>query len=243
MWNKLKDIGVSETTLSLQQKEALNEQGYLVLPDVVESGWLAELREEFERAAREEKMAGGKEGGTRHIAKLEFRGEPFWRIMRHPLLLAAAWETLQRPFRSDGVDGRDPRAGHGLQGIHQDAPPRAPSAPFTLLNSLWLLDDFTPENGATRVVAGSHRLAGKPLKIASEPTKSYPGEVVVTAKAGSVLIFNGHLLHGGTQNRSGCSRRVLRSGAVPRDQIRNWGYEPPTIEKPLPPAVQFLLEL
>ena len=39
---------------------------------------------------------------------------------------------------------------------------------LVVANSLFLLDDFTKENGATRVVPGSHRFNAHPSKILSE---------------------------------------------------------------------------
>lgn len=45
------------------------------------------------------------------------------------------------------------------------------------------------------------------------PTQ-HPGEVVITGRAGSVLLFNGHLLHSGRKNTSGVSRRAAQWTAV-----------------------------
>lgn len=56
-----------------------------------------------------------------------------------------------------------------------------------MMNTVWLLDDFVPEIGATRVVPGSHK-SGMSL-----PPEEYELIYVVTAPApaGSVLVFNG----------------------------------------------------
>jgi ectoine hydroxylase-related dioxygenase (phytanoyl-CoA dioxygenase family) len=61
-----------------------------------------------------------------------------------------------------------------------------------MITALWALDDFTAENGATRIVPGSHlRPAGKPD----------PAETVAAAMAaGSVLLFAGRLYHGAGPN-------------------------------------------
>jgi ectoine hydroxylase-related dioxygenase (phytanoyl-CoA dioxygenase family) len=62
-------------------------------------------------------------------------------------------------------------------------------------NTIWAMNDFTVENGATRVIAGSNRLADRlPFQeVDTEPA---------TMPAGSVLFYTGALYHGGGANRS-----------------------------------------
>jgi ectoine hydroxylase-related dioxygenase (phytanoyl-CoA dioxygenase family) len=67
---------------------------------------------------------------------------------------------------------------------------------------LWALDDFTEENGATRVIPGSH-LSG-PHPDDAEQT-SYPAEM----PRGSMVVYLGSTLHGGGANRSDKPRRAL----------------------------------
>jgi ectoine hydroxylase-related dioxygenase (phytanoyl-CoA dioxygenase family) len=66
-------------------------------------------------------------------------------------------------------------------------------------NTLWAMSDFTAENGATRVVPGSHRFDDK-LEFAEKDTE--PAEM----PAGSVLFYTGALYHGGGANRSRATR-------------------------------------
>ena len=61
-----------------------------------------------------------------------------------------------------------------------------------MITALWALDDFTADNGATRIVPGSHlRPAGKP-----DAAETVPAEM----PAGSVLLFSGRLYHGAGAN-------------------------------------------
>jgi ectoine hydroxylase-related dioxygenase (phytanoyl-CoA dioxygenase family) len=69
-------------------------------------------------------------------------------------------------------------------------------------NTIWAMSDFTAENGATRVIPGSHRYADK-LQFSEAQTE--PAEM----SAGSVLFYTGALYHGGGANRSNETRRGL----------------------------------
>jgi len=50
------------------------------------------------------------------------------------------------------------------------------------------------------------------------PFAPYPGEEVLTAPAGTVIVTNAHLWHSGTRNHSGARRRMLHLSYTPRGQ-------------------------
>jgi ectoine hydroxylase-related dioxygenase (phytanoyl-CoA dioxygenase family) len=71
--------------------------------------------------------------------------------------------------------------------------------PPVVCNTMWALTDFTADNGATRVVPGSHR----------GPKPQYGGEyesVPAVMPKGSVLVWHGRLWHGGGANATGADR-------------------------------------
>ena len=61
---------------------------------------------------------------------------------------------------------------------------------YQVCNSIWLLDDFTASNGATRVVPGSHRARTVPRLALADPAAEHPDQVLVTGPAGTVVVFN-----------------------------------------------------
>jgi ectoine hydroxylase-related dioxygenase (phytanoyl-CoA dioxygenase family) len=69
-------------------------------------------------------------------------------------------------------------------------------------NAIWALDDFTPENGATRVAGASHKWepSRRPLPHELEP---------VSMAAGTVLVYSGNLWHSAGANRTDRPRRAL----------------------------------
>ena len=86
------------------------------------------------------------------------------------------------------------------QQLHIDS--RLPGTKFPLMIiALWMLDDFTEFNGATRIIPKSHLKSEYP-----ENGVKYDSEIIVKGKKGSVLLFNGALWHGGGENISGKSR-------------------------------------
>ena len=84
-------------------------------------------------------------------------------------------------------------------------------------NTLWMLDDLTPVNGATRVVPGSHLQALSPEDVVDDLHEPHSQETLILAKAGSVAIINGQVWHGGTKNQSLKRRRIIQSYFVGRN--------------------------
>ena len=215
-------MGVNDHSLNKAERQSLDTNGYAVLEGVFSKHRLTHLRELFDETARQQSQAGPteKETGTRHLKDLHLR-EAFWRVPLHPRILAAAFHVLQRRFLCSIPHGREPLQGFGQQGLHMDWRTGGHGNVFYVATGIFLLDDFTNENGATRVVPGSHRNADWPSKKVSDPAFIHPNQVTVTAAAGSVLFFNGHLLHSGTRNRTSLRRRTLQLSFA-AFEVRSW---------------------
>lgn len=72
------------------------------------------------------------------------------------------------------------------------------------LNMLVMLDDFTPENGATRLLEGSH------LTQAMPTLDRFSDEAIfLTGKAGDIVLFDSLAVHSAAPNRSKALRRGL----------------------------------
>jgi ectoine hydroxylase-related dioxygenase (phytanoyl-CoA dioxygenase family) len=205
-------LGVTPRTLGDAEKAALDAHGYVILDRVLTAEELAELRREFDAAAAAQSdpgTAGRAETGTRHLDDLGARAECFRRVSFAPRVLAAVFHVLNCRFFVSKVSGREPLGGYGRQGLHADwsfyERGRAHIA-----TAIAMLDDVSPENGATRVVPGSHQAPMPTDRHLRDPAFVHPREVIITAPAGSVLLFNGHLLHSATRNETGARRRTLQ---------------------------------
>lgn len=217
----LDECSVAETSLAPSEKQALDRDGYVVLAGVIDAGRLERLRSAFEKACdKNEKAPAVKESGTRHIDDLVSRDGPFDAVYTHPRVLAAVYHILRVPFRLGQMNGREPLPGFGAQGLHADWTARAKGEPFRIVTTIWLLDDFTSDNGATRVVPGTHLLLTPPPKSLANPASRHPEQKIIVATAGSVLVLNGHLWHSGTRNETKSRRRVLQCSFVGRDELR-----------------------
>jgi hypothetical protein len=118
----------------------------------------------------------------------------------HPLVLGALDQVLGPRYQLSGPTGIEIGPGEEAQLLHRDDDiyPVARPHPQLVTNVMWAFDDFTIENGATRLYPGSHRRVEQP------PTSAPVVHAVMPA--GSVLLYVGSLWHGGGANRTDRSR-------------------------------------
>jgi Phytanoyl-CoA dioxygenase (PhyH) len=248
----LAELAVNAKTLSAPEKKTLDEQGFIIFPNLVDKKWLEQLRAIFEKYAQEDRNSSGYEGkqerGTRHLPLSVNQDPAIERLYTHPKLLASIYHILKREFRLREVGGRDPLPGFGKQGLHADWYIRPDSrGEFDVVNSFWMLDDFTPTNGATRLVPGSHREFGHAInKKQSAPDYTHPKQVLAVAPAGSLLVFNAHILHSGTLNQSKNIRRAIHCFYLAQEFFQMQGFEAESGNKNsefagLSPAIKYLL--
>ncbi len=204
--DRLASLAVVPTALSDQRRAELDRDGYTIIPGVIDDAWLQRMRASFDAI-----IAGAEHADQDHIMDLVNRDAVFDGCWTHALVLAAALHVLGRPFKLSSLNCREPRQGQGLQGLHADWGDNDPQAGFQVANSLWLLDDVDEANGATRVIPGSHRWDTARLAALVDREAEHADQVVLRASAGSAVVFNAHLLHGGTRNHSGRRRRVIHA--------------------------------
>lgn len=212
-----------------EQLRQLDDAGWVSLPGTMEDGLLGELRARVERLWEEEDANAGsefrKEPGARRLANLVDKGEVFERVVSYPRVLGAVRHVLGEDFKLSSLNARstDPWWPE-CQPLHCDAGAVADESGFWVCNTIWLLDDFTPENGATRIVPGSQRWRKLPQQELADPQARRPGEILVLGEAGTVVVMNTHAWHGGTANRTGQPRRALHAfytrGDKPQQQYQ-----------------------
>lgn len=106
------------------------------------------------------------------------------------------------------------------------------------ISTIWAIDDFTEDNGATVLIDGSHRWGDDKIPAMDEPS------IVAQMPAGSVLVFTDALWHRSGANRSGAPRFgvTIQYCAAWARQIENMVLAvPPDIARTLPERLQSLL--
>ena len=143
--------------------------------------------------------------GTRtvRIYNLLARGKIYERIPVHEHVLPIVERVLDRGCLVSSLSSIAIGPDEAAQPLHADdqaIPLPRPHVPI-IVNSMWAVTDFTDENGATRIVPGSHR-RDQPPPLGT-PIATLPAEM----KRGSVMVYDGSLWHGGGANRT-AARRV-----------------------------------
>ena len=132
-----------------------------------------------------------------------------------PPLLEACCQVIGAPFKLSSFHARTLRQGAHAQELHVDVPRN--SADWPLLGFVLMVDDFRPDNGATRFVPGSHRWSGAPEDTMPDVRAAHEAEVLACGAAGSLLVFNGSTWHGHTANTSSWPRRSIQGAFIPRE--------------------------
>jgi len=237
--------------MTVEEKALLQEQGYLIVRGVMDAAWLEELRMATGRLLElEGENAGGefrKEVGSDRLANLVDKGECFQRLVSHPLLLEAVEVVLGPDWKLSSLNYRAALPGdQSLQPLHCDMGLVPDSLGNAVFNSIWMLDDFTTENGPTRFVPGSHKSGQIPRQVLADANAPHPDETVGLGKAGDVILTNAHMWHGGTANRTTAPRRSLHGfyvrGDQPQQQYQKQLLRPETVNG-LSPLLRRVLAL
>ena len=125
---------------------------------------LAALREALEKRYDLEGEKAGTEGstppGVRRLCNLMGKGRVFEELAIEPIALEMARLVIGEDMRWQAMNFHDPMPGdpRPIQAIHADRSFFKNCTAY--LNVVWALDDMTEENGATRLVPGSHKNPG-----------------------------------------------------------------------------------
>jgi ectoine hydroxylase-related dioxygenase (phytanoyl-CoA dioxygenase family) len=178
------------------------KDGYTIVENAIEPELVDALADDLLRLERELGVVPAQNifEGTRttRIYNLLARGPLYQRIPVHASVLPIVEQVLDRGCLVSSLSSIAIGPSETPQPLHADdqtIPLPRPHVPI-ICNSMWAITDFTEENGATRIIPGSHlREQVPPLGVDNE-------SIPAVMKRGSVMIYNGSLWHGGGANRT-----------------------------------------
>lgn len=197
----------SLTTDLAEAKADLGEHGYCLLEGLLPSDRLTETRDTLVRIASEEVEAGTdyvyENGANQRVWTLLNKGKCFIDLALDATVDTLMTDLLGYGYLLSNIDANIAGPGGNPMFLHADQSFAPAPWPYPMVaNVMWMLDDFTAENGATRIVPGSHRKGEGPV-----PTISDHISVPVCAPAGTAMVFDGRLWHQTGRNTTESERR------------------------------------
>ena len=195
---------------------ALHKHGFTVLPGPVPPGQMERLAAAYDVAVASATGDDVKAGSvTTRVNDFVNRGAEFDALYIFTPLLEACAHVIGRPFKLSSMHARTLRPRSPAQELHVDV--QRNSADWPLVGFILMVDEFRPDNGATRFVPGSHQWPGTPEEVMADRRTNHDGQILACGPAGSLLIFNGSAWHGHTANTSVGPRRSLQGAFIPRE--------------------------
>ena len=187
-------------------EEILDGKGYAVLPGLMTLEEAAEARSRALASALQPNSPKNSERNQRikhgSASRLLHQGEIFERLVQQPAIIAIAEALLGDDMMLSSYSCRVMWPGASEMGVHVDYPYWAMPGPYAIrpplmLQVIWMLQDFTEDNGATLVMPRSQQLATQPVA-----ERFRRDAVMVTGAAGTAVVSHGLLWHDTSQNRT-----------------------------------------
>jgi ectoine hydroxylase-related dioxygenase (phytanoyl-CoA dioxygenase family) len=219
-----KDLSLPKPEKDIAQlRQDFHEWGYCLVEDglSVEQNQLVYQRVVDQADAERELGIAYLSEAQQHVWSLVNKGDVFNRCMTHDTdaiqagllieqlldeMLGSGWHHLSY-IANISFPGCHPQGMHqdqGLVGAYKflDAP--------VLVNTVYVLQDVDEVNGGTLVIPGSHR-----RYIEGNGTfGKLPPPINLEAPAGTVMLMDGRVLHGGAVNRSDDLRYIITNSVV-----------------------------
>jgi ectoine hydroxylase-related dioxygenase (phytanoyl-CoA dioxygenase family) len=192
--------------------EALRRDGAVIVNDVANSSLVdtitTELRPILDKVGLSSRSAFNGDSTLRASYGLLEQAPSTAQLVDHDLVVDVANEILLphcASYTIGSMTAIEILPEESAQALHRDDSlyPIDNAGMELLIGVMWALNDFTEENGGTRVVPGSHRF------IRSWHLPDLSGWETAVMPKGSVLFYLGSTWHGGGANQSAATRLGL----------------------------------
>ncbi|WP_408066870.1 phytanoyl-CoA dioxygenase family protein [[Mycobacterium] crassicus] len=182
---------------------AMERDGFVILPDLLSAAQLDEIRASVTPLLDKTGRNGFEGRATQRVYSVLNKTRACDRIVDHPRVLALLDRLFMPNYLLSMLQVINIEPGEQAQMLHTDDGFYPLPRPRKALGAatIWAIDDFTGDNGATDILVGSHLWGDR------EPTDAEREPVVMSA--GSCVFFPGTLWHGGGANRSERARLAV----------------------------------
>src|SRR5260370_35246947 len=168
----------------------LDRDGYLVLENFTGERLLKALRERIDQLFLMEGDRAGaefkQEEQTLRLANLVDKGEIFEQVIAVPEILERIGHILGPEFKLSSLNVRSANPhSDWVQPLHADMGAIPDEKGYWVCNTVWMLDDFTTENGAIRMVPGTHNSGKLPQEVLPDPRTPHRDKILLTGSAGT----------------------------------------------------------
>ncbi|HLJ12045.1 MAG TPA: phytanoyl-CoA dioxygenase family protein, partial [Planctomycetaceae bacterium] len=175
------------TDLAPDQSAQLSDLGIVILEGLMSPAFCGRLRSRIARLHEHEGERAGaefkQERGCLRLANLVAKGEEFAEVIGCPKVLACVRKVLGPAIKLSSLNARTALPGCPSQPLHADMGAIADAQGYWVCNTVWMLDDFTPHNGAIRYVPGSHRWGHLPQDSLNDRSSPPADEALITGSA------------------------------------------------------------
>jgi len=183
--------------------ETLRRQGYVVLERLLSEAELEAIRAESARLLPEVHRGRNDFEGlaTQRVYNVLGRSTVYDRLVDHPRVMSLLDEIFMPNYLLSQAQIINILPGEAPQALHyDDSFYRVPRPrPAFGAATVWAIDEFTDDNGATAIVPGSHTWG-------DDRTPTRAEAIPARMPAGSCVLYYGTFWHGGGENRTDAAR-------------------------------------
>lgn len=184
--------------------QSLQDNGYVMIKNLISDAECARIKQEITPLLSHKGRNAFEGVKTQRVYSTISKTRVCDDLVTHPRIMALLDRLFMPNYLLSQLQVINILPGEAAQYVHADdgfypvPRPRAPLGAATI----WAIDDFTVENGATQLIPGSQQWGGR------HPSENDKVIQAVMPK-GSVIFYGGTLWHGGGANNSDASRLAL----------------------------------
>ena len=247
-----KTLALPQPTKDIQQlRDDLLKWGYCKVEDALTAEQIQVIRTRVLEQAEGERRAGiaQKTPSGQNINCCINKGQCFENLIEQhlcmvqggPLIEQLLTEAIGTDWITSSLIAAISLKGGVPQALHQDQSYGLDATYPMMINMLTPITDVDESNGGTLIIPGSHVILSDAVRR-GQPVGKLPPAINVDAKAGTMVLTDGRLLHGTGINHTDAARIVMLNAAIKpwMRQQENWmlSVRPEVLHRASPKLLQ-----